>query len=114
MFSSTVWFLDQMMQIVEERAALEKDADLEADRGQLPFRQPDDVFAVDPNLPGIGRHQSDEMFQEHALAGAAPANDDERFALRHRQIDAAQNLLASESFRQSANVDHRRVVRHYW
>src|SRR5205807_9521158 len=85
---------------VKKRAALKKDAYLESDRRQLPLAEADDVFAVDPDLAGIGLHQSDEMFQEHALATAAPANDHQRLAPRDLQIDAAKNFLLSERLNQ--------------
>src|SRR5205085_3069151 len=91
---------------IEKRAALEQDADFGADCGQLPFAEPDDVFPLDPNLPGVRLHQPDQVFQQHALPTAAAPDDNERLALRDGQVDAAQDFLAPDPLHEPAHVDH--------
>ena len=61
---------------------------------QLALAQSDDILTIDPDFALVRLHQSDEIFQEHALASAAPADDDERLACPDAQIDPAQNFLA--------------------
>jgi len=97
-------FLDRHR--IKERAALEQDADLAADTGQLAFAQPDDVLAVDPDFALVRLHQTDQVFQEDALPPAAPADDDQRLAGRDTDVHSAQDFLRPDALLQAAHRDH--------
>ena len=93
---------------IEEGAALKKDADFAPDRRQLSFAHANDALAIDLDLARIRLHHANQVFQQHAFARPAPADDDQGSASRDLEIDARQNLLRTDPFRQTAHRDHGR------
>ena len=51
--------------------------------------------------------QADDRLQQHGLAAAAFADDRQRLAARHRQVDVAQHLLPAERDVQVVQLDER-------
>ena len=52
--------------------------------------------------------QTDEILQEHALAGAAAADYGQHLAVHDVEIHAAQHILSAEALAQPLNTDERR------
>ena len=52
------------------------------------------VFSVDHHLAGIGTDQPDQVFEQHRLAGAAPADQRTGGAGRDGEVDVVQRELA--------------------
>ena len=87
---------------------MKKNADLFADLPELAFAHADNVLALDPNFSRVRLHQADDMFQQNAFAAAAAPNNRKGLARDDLQIDAAQNFLLPDSFRQCPHRNHRR------
>ena len=77
---------------VEERAGLEDEghADLLARHGI------GGIEAVDGDAPTARQLQADDVFQEHALAGAAGAHEHKNLAGLHLEGDALEHLEFAE------------------
>ena len=73
---------------------------------QLPLVHARDAFPFDQHVAFIRPQQSDQVFQQNALAAAAPADDDHRFAFFHAQVHAIQHALRPEAFFQLPRLDH--------
>ena len=91
---------------IEQGGALEQHAELAAHAQQLPLVHRDDVFALDEHLPGVGLEQADQVLEQHALAAAAAANDDDRLALLNPEAHAVQDGMGAEALLQIADFDH--------
>src|ERR1700682_4693907 len=72
--------------------------------GALVWREPGDVGAEQPDLPGIRPHVAGDLVEQGGLAGAVgtddeaafPRPDRERYVLGHRE--AAERLLQVDDF----------------
>src|SRR6266404_8143577 len=95
-------------QRVVERRVLEEKSDLLPDFVQLWTRQTADFLSVDANGPRVGPLQSDDQFQQHALARATPSKDRQGLTMRHFQIDSVQHFLLAERLAQSFYLNRRR------
>src|SRR6185436_17035168 len=68
-------------------------------------------FAFDQNLTGIGSLQPDNVLEQHTLAAAAGAHDDENLPALDLEIDAFEHLLAAVALPQSLDFDPNTVLR---
>ena len=62
-------------------------------------------FAIDENLPFVGRLKSNKMLKQHALATAARPHDDENFSGLNLEINAIEDFLVVETFAQAAHLE---------
>ena len=67
------------------------------------------VLARHHHGAAVGLQQADEVFQQHALAGAAAADDGEHFARHDVEVHAAQHDLSAEALVQPLGADDRMV-----
>src|SRR3546814_7246929 len=63
----------------------------------------DHLFAVDLDAARVRRQQAQDAFQHHRLAGARPADDHQRFAFAHVEIDAVEDMLRPERLLEAAD-----------
>ena len=89
MFSSTVIESNK-------RAALKKNSDFLTNGRELPFGHANNILAFNPNFSRIRSHQTDKMFEQHALAAAAAADNRKGFTARDFEIDPAQDFLGAD------------------
>ena len=86
-------------QAVEQRRALEQHAEFLVDAFPIPCRNADHLFAVDLDAAArVRRQETEHAFDQDRFAGARTADDDQRFADAHVQIDAVQHDLRTEGF----------------
>src|SRR5207253_11202420 len=67
---------------IEKRAALKKNSNPLANGREMPLAHVDNVLTFNPDFARVGSHQTDEMFEQDALAAAAATNNRERLAAR--------------------------------
>src|SRR4051812_19600994 len=72
---------------------------------QLSLGQIVDALAVEIDFAAIGFEQADDVLEQHALAAAGCADDDQAFATLDLQRHAAQHALAGEGFVQIVELD---------
>src|SRR5690606_29080863 len=99
-------------QAVEQRAALEEHPELGVHALALARREMHDVLSVDLDRAAIGVNDAEDRLEEHRLAGAGAADDDERLAAPDIEIHPLQHLLAAEALVQIANFDFGRFGAH--
>ena len=66
---------------------------------------PHHLLAVDPDRADVGLEQAQDALDQHRLAGARAADDDERPAGRHVEVDALQDPLRPEALGEPADHD---------
>ena len=97
---------------VEQRAALKQHAEF-AHHARADFRRhARDVGAVDEDLAAVGPHDAERAFQRHRFALARAADDHERAALRHIDIDAVEHLAAAKSLLDADELEFRGHAHH--
>ena len=69
------------------------------------------VRAVEDDAPSVGTLQTGDDAKQCRLPGAARAEQRERLAARHLDVDTAQDLLAGERHVDRFDPDHRRHPR---
>ena len=90
-------------QAVEKRAALKE----HPEPGKEGIaRSPVGRFAIDKDLPAIGRHKAKDAFQQHRLAGARSADDHHAFAPGDGQVDPVQDGVGAKGLVNVAELDH--------
>ena len=67
-----------------------------ADLVELLFGQPAHVLAVQHDLSRIGAQETDQVLDQHALADAGRADDEEALAIRDLEVDAPEHHLLAK------------------
>jgi hypothetical protein len=98
---------------VEQRGVLEKESHLSAHLPELASLQAGHVRTVHDHAPGIRLHQADDVFQRHALAGAAAAEQAEAGSLSHVQRHVVQDLATVERLGDMLEADGDRASRRH-
>ena len=70
-----------------------------------------DVCAIELDHAVIRLDQAKDAFQQDRFSGARAADDDQRGAWRHIEVDAVQHALLAKTFRQTADANARNVRR---
>ena len=65
-----------------------------------------DLLAVEPDLPAVGIEQADEVLDEHALADARRADDEEHLAIVDVEPHVVEDGLGAEGLPDVAKLDH--------
>src|SRR4051812_31927266 len=91
---------------IEQGRALKKHSKLASHGDQFAFVHVNDAFIVDQHVPGIGRHQADDLLEQNAFTTAAAADDDDGFAFLDLERDAIENFLRAEALAEVARFDH--------
>jgi hypothetical protein len=106
-------FSDFLVEIhrAEERAVLEEHADVAPQLQQFLFAQAGHALAGHPHIALVGEEQSDDVSQQHALAGAGWAHHDRDLAGGDLAADAVQHLVALEGLVDVVDLDHDLAVR---
>src|SRR5205823_5934184 len=86
----------------EQRAVLEEDAELAPDAVQVLLAHADGFLAVDPDLPGVGTQQADDVLEEDGLTGARRPHDGADLPLREIERDVFEDGVRPEAFRDSS------------
>ncbi len=73
-------------------------------RSSRPFERRH-VLPVHEHVAAVGLQQPDDVLQRHALAGAAPAEQAERRALRHVERDVVEHLAIVERLGHALELD---------
>ncbi len=81
---------------VEQCAVLEHVADVGPELGQLLPLELAHVLAIHDHGAAIGPDQSDDVLEQHALAGAGGAQQRYRLAFAHLEVDPVQHHLFAE------------------
>src|SRR5439155_1565859 len=76
-----------------------------ADRAEVVLAERTDRLAVDLHRAGVRPEERVHVLQQHALAGAAAAEDDERLAGEHVEGKATQHALAAERLLEPGAAD---------
>src|SRR5207248_931833 len=84
-------------QRIEQRAQLEEEAELLADRDHRPLAEHVDALALEPDFAVIRLEQSDDVLEQDALSGAAGADHDYALAFLDRKRDVAQDFQVPEA-----------------
>ena len=90
----------------EQRASLERHANLLANLLHFLFGNRRDVLAFDPNLPGARFLQTHKRPQQRALPGSGASQNHQRLAALHVKRDAVQNLDLAITHAHVAQRDH--------
>ena len=95
----------QTARLSNRAAALEQHAEFRHQPGALAAGEAHRVPPVDGDLAAIGADQAQDAFQRHRLAGARPADDDQRLAGRYVEIDAREHRFGPEALLQATHAD---------
>jgi hypothetical protein len=90
---------------VEERPALEHDAEALADPVEGPPAEGSHVLAVDHHAPGVGPDQPEEVPEQHGLAASRASDDDHQLGLRDLEVDPAEDLLGPKALAEALDAD---------
>src|SRR6187399_1421656 len=92
---------------VEQRRALKEHADALAHFAELRRLHLGDVLAVEKYGPRVDLQKADEHLEHDALAHARSADDGERFAGAHLEIEPVVDDLGPERLANLAKLDDR-------
>src|SRR3990172_6367995 len=92
---------------VEEGPPLKEDPEPGPHPVQRPPPQGDEIHPLHQDLPPVRPQEADQVLEQDALAGAAPADDGGDPALGDGQGDPPQDLLAVEGLVEGSDLDHR-------
>jgi len=91
---------------IEKGGALKQHAKFATDAQQFTFAHADNILAFDQYPASVRLKQSDQMFEQHAFAATAPADDDHRFTFLDAEAHILQDRVRAEVLGQIANLDH--------
>jgi hypothetical protein len=98
---------------VEERGVLEDHRALHADGHHALLVLPGDLLAVQPDLALVGLEQADEVLDEHALAHAGRADDEEHLACLDVEAHVVEHRLGPEGLPDVAEGDQLSLLLHH-
>src|SRR4029453_2151297 len=84
---------------------LKEHGDVPADRAERRLVERFERLALDLDRAGIGAQKAVHVLQEHALARAAAAQDAERLAGTHLEVEPAQDGLVAKALDEPAAPD---------
>ena len=97
---------------VEQGGTLEQHAETQEQLVALLAAKPRHFLAADGDRTRIRREDAEDGLDHHRFAGARSADDDQRAALGHREIDAVQHILRAEGLADILEYDVSFLVHH--
>ena len=83
---------------VKQGCILKADSEILADGIHLVFPHSADILTIDTDHAGIGFYQTENILEQHALAGTAGPQDYGYLAGRHVQVHPAKHLHPLKGF----------------